>query len=234
MTRLFWIGLLFLVFGIVLLALVVPLRCLPCAWVSVGAKTHQLEDGITLHLVNVPLAKAKPLVEAAAARAGVGDFEPMQIMVGAGDRFAQNFTEYGVTHFSPWGGPFIVIGPKGTNVDVLAHEIMHARQFHRWGYIGRETSVPTWLDEGWAMQVDYRGGYGLSTLCTGAPEPVLAEIATAGDFFVADLDQRRRHYAYAKLVVADWVERGLLDEADLSNFRKLAFLAQNEVPKLCG
>lgn len=53
----------------------------------------------------------------------------------------------------------LIIGPKGQNPDVIAHELMHAEIANRVGYWRRLTQLPVWFDEGLAMQVDFRPRY---------------------------------------------------------------------------
>ena len=55
----------------------------------------------------------------------------------------------------------VIVGSKGQNIDVIAHELMHAEIADRVGYWRRFTQLPVWFDEGLAMQVDYRAAYTL-------------------------------------------------------------------------
>ena len=57
------------------------------------------------------------------------------------------------------GNTYIVLGPDGLNVDVIAHETMHAELSERLGWLKREMSIPAWFDEGLAMQADDRESY---------------------------------------------------------------------------
>ena len=50
----------------------------------------------------------------------------------------------------------VVIGPHGRNVDVIAHELMHAEMQHRLGLIRTLRQLPSWFDEGVALMVDHR------------------------------------------------------------------------------
>jgi aminopeptidase N len=54
---------------------------------------------------------------------------------------------------------YIFIGPKGQNVDVIAHELMHAEMGVRVGYLADRHSLPIWFKEGFALQVDRRGPF---------------------------------------------------------------------------
>jgi hypothetical protein len=98
----------------------------------------------------------------------------------------------------------VMVGPKGQNIDVVAHELMHGELHYRVGPLQRFMQVPTWFDEGIAMQVDYRSRYLLP------PQEVvdsgyLRTLTTASSFFVGDDEALTRNYASAKAVVASWV-----------------------------
>ena len=62
---------------------------------------------------------------------------------------------YGVAHLSVLG-QCIVLGPEGQNLDVIAHEYMHAEVHHRVGWLNYSINVPTWFNEGVATLVDFR------------------------------------------------------------------------------
>ncbi len=99
----------------------------------------------------------------------------------------------------------VLIGPKGQDVDVVAHELMHAELFDRVGFWGRFTEVPVWFDEGVAMQVDLRQRYDVPE-----GEPVdtayVRRLERASQFAVSDDRQLTRHYAAAKAEVSRWLQ----------------------------
>ena len=53
---------------------------------------------------------------------------------------------YGATHFLPLVPAINVLGPNGNNVDVIAHEWMHAEIEHELGFVMRNYRIPLWLD----------------------------------------------------------------------------------------
>ncbi len=112
--------------------------------------------------------------------------------------------EYGSTQFI---GPkvCVMIGPKGQNLDVVAHELMHAEIADRVGYWGRLTQLPVWFDEGLAMQVDFRPRYVIRDV-SGAEAEYVKTLLSAGEFFVQNDDLLTQNYAVAKAEVARWVE----------------------------
>jgi len=100
----------------------------------------------------------------------------------------------------------VFIGPEGQNADVVSHELVHADIFHILGPVDRLLHLSTWLDEGLAMQVDYRAKYDLSL-------PTEQQISSVGtwksrsDFFdVEHDDELVGRYALAKVRVKGWVE----------------------------
>ena len=61
----------------------------------------------------------------------------------------------GSTIYSPFGS-CVILGPKGQNIDVAAHELFHAEVWHRVGWYNHFTQFPIWLNEGIALWVDHR------------------------------------------------------------------------------
>jgi hypothetical protein len=98
----------------------------------------------------------------------------------------------------------VFIGPDGRNVDVVAHELMHAEVFQRIGPWARLFRLPAWLDEGIAMQVDGRSGYQLPA---GEPSDFVRQLTTPAQFFVAGDKALTRNYAAAKSQVAMWLAK---------------------------
>ncbi len=80
-----------------------------------------------------------------------------KIIITATENEAVSFgsNPYGVTHLSILG-QCIVLGPEGQNVDVIAHEYMHAEVHHRVGWLNYSLNVPIWFMEGLATLVDFR------------------------------------------------------------------------------
>lgn len=50
----------------------------------------------------------------------------------------------------------VFIGPKGINIDVIAHESSHAEVFHRANFYTQNFKIKPWLLEGSGTFVDYR------------------------------------------------------------------------------
>lgn len=113
-------------------------------------------------------------------------------------------------YFAPGMPTVIVIAPHGQNIDVMAHEWAHAEIAERLGFITRNLALPTWFDEGLAMQVDDREDYSLTALreYQSLPDliaPQLGDIATT-QFFQSG-NQGKYHYAYARCLVGSIIAR---------------------------
>ena len=100
----------------------------------------------------------------------------------------------------------VIIGPKGKNVDVVAHELMHQEMNERIGAWRMFREVPVWFDEGVAMQVEWRPEYLLSTEVAVANDTdVVRRLKSVNQFNQGDNEQITQHYAFAKAEVAKWI-----------------------------
>jgi len=95
---------------------------------------------------------------------------------------------------------YLVIGENGHNIDVIAHELMHAEVFHRVGYWNQVVELPVWFSEGVAMQVDYRERYD-----NPPANQQLEKLEYGWQFFSGTDDERRQHYSIAKKEVNSWL-----------------------------
>ena len=107
---------------------------------------------------------------------------------------------YGATLRSVWG-QYVVIGPKGQNVDVIAHELLHTEIEQRLGYMKVITELPVWFDEGLAVAVDNRDPYRLETIDVSAGEIVAIKDAFYAHTFFGG-DSVVKNYQAAKVAVA--------------------------------
>lgn len=99
----------------------------------------------------------------------------------------------------------VVVGPEGRSLDVLAHELMHAEVFERVGPWRKAMAVPTWFDEGLAMQLDHRAKYDAGPQDTATDS--VRSLASASAFFAGTDAELTAHYAFAKVEVSRWVAR---------------------------
>lgn len=131
---------------------------------------------------------------------------------------------YGRTDFAFGLPAVILIGPKGTNADVVAHEWSHAELKERVGFIYRFLNIPTWFDEGLAMQVDHRADFGTQALSrynnrSDLQIPTL-EVMNTSNFFTGG-DQGKYHYSLSKCLVSHWVENNDNWESKLVGLKRL-------------
>ena len=119
---------------------------------------------------------------------------------------------------------YISVSNEYLNVDVLAHELTHAELHERLS--GRALRrLPTWFDEGIALQNDCREQYGPEAWKeqTDNGKNVVAhqDMDTAAEFYSGTQEDRRFRYLNAKHDVAEWLEthgsQGLMELIDRLN-----------------
>ncbi|MBO6004601.1 MAG: hypothetical protein J6Q00_03400 [Verrucomicrobia bacterium] len=105
---------------------------------------------------------------------------------------------------------YISISPEYLNVDVLAHELTHAELKERLS-IKALRKIPTWFDEGIALQNDCREQYGPAVWAeqTDNGKHIVAheDMDTAAEFYSGTKEDRRFRYVNAKHEVAEWLEK---------------------------
>jgi hypothetical protein len=101
----------------------------------------------------------------------------------------------------------VVVGPKGHDVDILAHEELHAEIHHRVGHWSRLTQIPTWFDEGLAMQVDHRDRYVWAAQSGAVDSASVRRWTSRAQFFSGDDAELTRHYAMAREEVRLWLQK---------------------------
>jgi hypothetical protein len=113
-----------------------------------------------------------------------------------------------------WWRSYIVLGPNGRNVDVLAHEMTHVelRERVRGGLFNLDAVVPMWFNEGLAMQNDARPEYSHAVFdrmaARGVVPPALADLATVESFRSGGADRVRMAYMVSKFEVERWLAGG--------------------------
>lgn len=122
---------------------------------------------------------------------------------------------------TPWGDAYLVLGPDGNSVDVIAHELCHDELFARLGWWRVKRQIPQWYNEGLALLVDYRfsspdlweqpdraaGTEPLERRRGFSPMLPLADLETTSDFFGGDYDRVMLAYQTAADEVARWVQQ---------------------------
>ena len=105
---------------------------------------------------------------------------------------------------------YVSVSTEYLTVDVLAHELTHAELYERLsGKAFRR--VPTWFNEGIALQNDYREQYGPEAWAeqTDNGKNIVAheDMDTAAEFYSGTKEDRRFRYLNAKHDIAEWLEK---------------------------
>ncbi len=130
--------------------------------------------------------------------------------------------ETGTIHKTIYG-ECIIVGPKGHNVDVMAHELLHAELASRIGVWATFFKLPTWFDEGLALMVDYRSEYDAELI--DLPHDAVGQVKTltsAQQFY--GQENTFENYQAAKLAVSEIFET--IDETSL--YDRLERIKQGE------
>ena len=105
---------------------------------------------------------------------------------------------------------YISISTEYLNVDVLAHELTHAELKERLSNKALR-KIPTWFDEGIALQNDYREHYGPAAwaeqIDIGKNIVAHEDMDTSAEFYSGTKEDRRFRYLNAKHDVAEWLEK---------------------------
>ncbi len=107
----------------------------------------------------------------------------------------------GALLYAPWQS-YLILDYQKKSLDVTAHELVHAEIVHRLGYFKRSEQIPTWFDEGVALQVDYRPQYAIETLKKSDEElEKVTLLDTPKKFWSTDKKRNIANYQAAKVVV---------------------------------
>lgn len=105
-------------------------------------------------------------------------------------------------------GTYVVISKDGIDLDIIAHEISHTELYERIGFYNREFKIPTWFDEGLAMQVDYRAYYSIDTLKVKSDNfkqlPDVSKMNSYAQFGSGTREEVMINYSTAKYEVEKW------------------------------
>ncbi len=119
----------------------------------------------------------------------------------------KNAKKYGLGNFpgkafaAPWN-EYVVINNQAIDADLLAHELMHAQMREVLGYWAYQTKIPTWFDEGVAMQVDYRGRYKVDYKLFSKQEiDRVKKLGSPATFWTSSKEQDIENYRAAKAAV---------------------------------
>lgn len=111
-------------------------------------------------------------------------------------------------------GAYVVIPKNMFDINILSHEISHTVLYRKIGWCRLHFKIPTWFDEGLAMQVDDRDYYSIDTLLNkkkaGIILPDVTEMDTPEKFHAGSAEQIALNYSTAKYVVHEWLTKNLL------------------------
>ncbi len=138
-----------------------------------------------------------------------------------------------ITHF-PAEKNYISVSDEYLNIDILAHELTHA-ELHTRLSVSAQKRIPTWFDEGIALQNDYREQYGQETWVeqtdNGAQTVAIEDMDEASEFYAGTAEDRRFRYLNAKHEVSGWMathqRQGLMELIDSLNDGEDFFIAYN-------
>ncbi len=113
---------------------------------------------------------------------------------------------------------YICISDEYLELDILAHEINHAELRARLSSKA-QAKIPTWFDEGLALQNDYREIYSeaqwMSQTYNGKNVVALEDMDTPSEFYAGEVEDRRFRYLNAKHELNVWLavhgREGLLE-----------------------
>lgn len=134
-----------------------------CAMVEYSDLT-EVENNLYAEKVNADSVRVRLLIDQARSRIinKFGEISSNPVIIFVSD--FESSQRYGLSHgavrsyITPWGS-YIVVSSNIKNINILAHEYFHVEISERLGYLVKKIKLPVWLDEGLAMQVDYRERY---------------------------------------------------------------------------
>lgn len=138
-----------------------------------------------------------------------------------------------ITYF-PAEKHYISVSDEYLNIDIFAHELTHA-ELHSRLSVSAQKKLPTWFDEGIALQNDYREQYSFETWIeqtdNGNHTVALEDMDEASEFYAGTVEDRRFRYLNAKHEVSKWLEthrrQGLMELIDKLNNGEAFLIAYN-------
>ena len=183
------------------------------------------KDGRLYFNKNTPQNKVdtvKQLIELAANRVagfwGQKTCNPKYIYCESEEDFKKYGSPYSVpalTHIKL--GAYIVISNEGIDLDIIAHEIAHAEFYERLGFYNWSFKIPSWFDEGLAMQNDNRDYYSEDTLKARSNNyknlPDIKKLKSGKQFNEEGThEQIMLNFMTARLEVKNWYTKEKLDK----------------------
>lgn len=114
-----------------------------------------------------------------------------------------------LTVFFPSKQSYISVSNEYCNTDILAHEMTHAELHYRLSAKALD-KIPSWFDEGIALQNDYREQYSLDEWIkqtdNGKNTVALEDMDESSEFYAGTAEERRFRYLNAKYEVSKWMD----------------------------
>lgn len=128
------------------------------------------------------------------------------------------------TLFFPSKKNYISVSNEYCDINIFAHELTHA-ELHTRLTVNALNSIPTWFDEGLALQNDYREQYSSDAWKdqteNGKNVISVEDMNTPSEFYAGTKEDRRFRYLNAKHEVSNWMDNhkqnGLLKLIDKLN-----------------
>jgi hypothetical protein len=106
-------------------------------------------------------------------------------------------------------GAYVVLSNDGLDEQIIAHEITHTILYNQIGWYKAINKIPTWFEEGLAMQVDDREKYAIDNLQikinNGLSLPDVSTLANGAQFYSGDDAAITLHYITAKYIINEWL-----------------------------
>jgi hypothetical protein len=107
-------------------------------------------------------------------------------------------------------GAYVVLSNEGVDEQIIAHEITHTILYNHIGWYKAITKIPTWFEEGLAMQVDDREKYAVDSLQVKIANGLVllgaSTIADGAQFYIGGDDAITQHYVTAKYIIQEWLK----------------------------
>ncbi len=114
-----------------------------------------------------------------------------------------------------WGA-YVVLQEESLDKDIIAHEISHTVLYNKLGWYTTKFKIPTWFDEGLAMQVDDRDYYSTDSLLlkqqNGLKLPDVMALNTPQEFFSGTGEAVMLNFSTAKYAVHEWLQTHALEK----------------------
>ena len=133
---------------------------------------------------------------------------------------------------------FIILGKPGYDINIIAHELSHTVLISKIGYRKKVRTIPTWFDEGIALQVDERKKIMDSVLEKNYKTDmnILNQISKPEGFYLKEWDRSLKNYLVARYELKLWLRN--VNKENLNVFLKsiakgVDFISEYEKLKKC-